>query len=192
MAYTSCAAQVAANIGEVCASPNEGGYTGRAVYIPKSYAPTLTKDASNPRIISAISLESGQKTVAIENLSAQPFNGGTTTANAETNRFDKTFACLIPQRGAAVAEDIVEPLMRSPLGGILVLEKVDASGDGSYEMLGVGRGVKATEITRNEYENNGAWSATLSASEYYAESVLFDTDYDTTKAAFEALLALAY
>lgn len=192
MAYTSCAAQVAANIQADCNAPAVGGFTGRGVYIPKSYAPTLSKSASNPRIISAITLESGQKTIAIENLLQNPFNGGSVTANAETGLYTKAVALRVPLHGAAVSRDIIEPLLKAPLGGIVILERLDTEGDGSFVVYGAERGLKATEQTLNEYENNGDWSVTLSADEHFAECVLFDTDYATTKAKFDALLAASY
>lgn len=192
MAYVSCAAQVAANIQADCAAPAVGGFTGRGVYIPKAYAPTLTKSASNPRIISAVTLESGQKTVAIESLLQNPFNGGTVTANAETGMYTKTVALRVPAHGAEVSKDIVEPLLKAPLGGIVILERLDTAGDGSFVVYGAERGMKASEQTLNEYENNGDWAVTLSTDERFAESVLFDTDYATTLAKFEALLAASY
>lgn len=194
MAYTSCAAEVTANIAQQCDSPLVGGYTGRGVYIPKSYNPTIAKSVSNPRIVTAITLTGAQKTIVIDNVMTTPFDGSQTAANTENGwgAFDKSVAVRIPLRGAAAAKEVIEPLMRSAQGGILILEKKDQSGDGSFEIIGLQQGVKATELTRNENENGGDWSATLSCSEYYAENVLFDTDYATTLAAFEALIALSY
>lgn len=192
MAYVSCAAQVAANIQEDCSNPSSGGYTGRGVYIPRSYAPVLTKDASNPRIISAITLQDGQSTVAIENLLQNPFNGGTVTANTETGMYTKTVSLRVPAHGADIAKDVVEPLLKSPQGGIIILERQDTNGTGAFVVFGAERGMKASEQTLNEYENNGDWSVTLSTDERFAESVLFDTNYATSLAKFEALLAVSF
>ena len=192
MAHVSCAAQVAANIGADCVSPAVGGFTGRGVYIPKSYAPTLTKSSTNPRIISAIVLESGQKTFAIENLLQNPFNGGTVTSNAETGLYTKTVALRVPQHGADVAKNIIEPLLKAPLGGIVILERLDTNGDGSFVVYGAERGMKASEQTLNEYENNGDWAVTLSTDERFAEVCLYDTDYATSLEKFEALLSASY
>lgn len=194
MAYVSCAAEVAANIAQNCANPNVGGYTGRGIYISKSLAPTITKDASNPRIVTGVTLEEGQKVVVIDNVMTTPFDGSSTTSNTDNGwgNFDKVLSVRIPLRGGKASKEVVEPLMRSALGGLVILEKRDQSGDGSFEILGLQQGVKATEITRNENENGGDWVATLQCSEYHAENSLFDTDYETTLAKFEALIALAY
>lgn len=194
MAYASCAAEVAANIVQSCESPNVGGYTGRAVYIPKLTAPTIVRAAGNPRIVTGITLGSGVKTVAIDNVMTTPFDGSSTELSTDNGwgSFVKNIVVRIPLRGGAASKEVVEPLLRSAQGGILVLEKRDARGDGSFEIVGLEAGVKASALTRNENENGGDWSATLSCNEYYAESVLFDTDYETTLAKFEALLAQSY
>ena len=42
MAYTSCAADIADNIAQDCASPIVPGYTGRGILINLSDAPTFT------------------------------------------------------------------------------------------------------------------------------------------------------
>ena len=80
------------------------------------------------------------------------------------------------------------------LGFAVVLEKQDMIGDGSYEIVGYLKGLKTNEdgIQRNEYENGGDWTVNMSTDEAFAEVVLFDTDYATTKAAFETMLANTY
>ena len=109
-------------------------------------------------------------------------------------QYGKTFAFRIPLRGAEVSKDIVEPLADAPLGYLAVLEKKDRRGDGSYEIVGYGQGltVNADGIMRNENENGGDIVVTMSTQEQYFEVTFFDTDYATTKAAFETLMASAF
>lgn len=194
MAYQSCAAEVAANIAQSCTAPNVGGYTGRGIYIPRSYNPDIVHAASNPRIISAITIEAGLSVVAIDNVMQTPFDGSLTELNTDSGweRWHKTLNVRIPLRGADASSDVVEPLVKSALGGIVVLEKKDTKGDGSFEVIGVEQGMRATTATRNEGEANGDWQETLETTEMYAEYTLFDTDYATTLTKFEALLAKAY
>lgn len=196
MAYTSCAAELAANIAQDCSQPNVAGYTGRAVYIPYSVSPTLAKSASNARIISDISIDSSAKVVAVDNslVGDNSFAGSTTELNTDNGRaeYQKTVALRVPQRGGAASLQVVEPLVTSPLGGMMILEKRDTRGDGSFEVVGAERGLKATSVTRNEYEAGADWQANLQTTEHFAEYVLFDTDYATTLAKFEALLAKSY
>lgn len=197
LAYASCAATIADNIAKDCAKPLVGGYTGRGFLVDLSTAPTLTRDASNPRIISAISLGSGVKVSVIDNaFSPQPLNGSNTQSNTDDGmmKHRKTLVLSIPKRGGAASKNIVEPTYQSPLGYLAVLEKKDRNGDGSFEVVGVEQGLVANAdgIVRNENENGGCTVVTMSTNETVFEYSLYATDYATTLAAFEALLATSY
>lgn len=194
MAYTSCAGTVAASVQKDCSSPIVGGYTGRGVLIDlANVTPTFTVDSNNPRIISAVALGSGDKFIAIDNVWTDAFTGSTTASSADNGRseYNKTFAFRIPKRGAGTSKDLVEPLVDSPLGYVAILEKMDRSGDGSFEIVGYKKGLKvnADGVARNEYENGGDITVTMSTVEPWFEVTLFATDYATTKAAFETMLA---
>lgn len=197
MAYTSCAANIAANIARDCDHPLVNGFTGRGVLINWSDAPTLTVSGTNPRIITAVTLGVGVKVSVIDNAAfGQPLNGTTVQSTDENGmvQYDKTVVVNIPLRGAAVAKDIVEPLHSSALGFLCILEKKDKVGNGSFVVIGAEQGLKANAdgVVRNEYENGGAIVATMSTRENTFENVFYDTDYATTLAAFEALIAVAY
>ncbi len=193
----SCVGNIAGNIGLNCESPLSGGYTGRGVYIPMEATPILTREASNPRIVSGVAVGFGFHTVKIDNEGVTPFTGSTTTGTNENGRtqFVKTAQIIMPERGAEFAKNVAEPLIKGGRGGILILEKIDRVGDGSFEMIGTQHAAKVIDpstVTRNEYENGGAWTATLQATEDYMEVSFFDTDYNTTLAKFEELLARAF
>lgn len=197
MAYTSCAADVVASIQQDCNNPIVGEYTGRAVLFALDQNPVFVQDATNPRIITSITLPNSGKFVAIDNaFAATAMADSQTQSNADgiDTRFGKTVSFVVPQRGAAVSKDIIEPLTHNGLGFVVVLEKKDRSGDGSFEVVGFQQGLKANAdgVARNETENNGATKITMSCTESFFEVVLFDTDYATSKAAFDAMLANAY
>lgn len=196
MSYTSCTTKIANSIQGSCTQPIVPGYTGRGVLIDLTSDITWTVDATNPRVITGISIASPDKFVAIDNVWTDAFTGSNTASNNENGRssFTKTFTFRVPLRGAATSKDIIEPLMNSSLGFAVVLEKDDRSGDGSYEIVGYLKGLKANAdgITRNEYENGADWMITMSTNEQFAEVVLFDTNYATTQAAFETMLTNTY
>ena len=197
MAYTSCAASLAANIAKDCATPIVGGFTGRGVLIDIADLSAVTQDGSNPRIITAITLGTGKKLSVVDNaFSQQPFNGSGSQSNTDDGmmKHRKTLVLTIPKRGAKASKEIVEPTYQSPLGYIAVLEKKDRNGDGSFEVVGFEQGLQANAdgIVRNEYENGGCTIVTMSTNEVNYEYSFFDTDYATTLAAFEALLTKAY
>lgn len=193
----SCIGNIAGNIGLNCENPIDGGYTGRGVLIPMEAVPVLTKDAQNPRIISAIAIAQGAKVVSVDNEGITPFDGSQTTGNNDAGyvRFTKTIVVRMPDRGADFAANVIEPLVKSGRGFIGIFEKVDRVGDGSFEVIGAQSPMKVADpatVTRQESANGGAWTATLQSTEVYVESVLFDTDYETTLAKFEALLAQSF
>lgn len=197
MAYTNCAANLAANIAQDCAHPIVGGYTGRGVLIPLSgLTPTIVQDSENPRLLTTLSV-SGTGVVVVDNVFAEPFTGSTTAGNADSGRpmYTKTMAVRIPKRGAATAKDIVEPLFASAQGFIGVFEKKDKVGDGSYEVIGLLQPMKGdiASLTRDESANGGDWSVNLVSVEPYAEVTLVGEEktYASAKTAFEALIAQA-
>ena len=193
----NCVSTIAGNIGLDCEHPIEGGYTGRGVLIPMESNPVLTRDAQNPRIIKSITLTENAKVCVVDNAGAAPFDGSSTTGNNDSGfpKFTKAMALRILARGAAASKDVIEPLVKSGRGFIGIFEKVDQVGDGSFEVIGAQSPLKCADpatFTRSETANGGAWSGTLQCSEHWAELVLFDTDYETSLAAFEALLAKGF
>lgn len=196
MAYASCAGALAANIAKDCSKPMTGGYTGRGLLIPLSNTLTYAINANNPRIITSITMGASDKLAVIDNVWPSAFDGSNTQSNADSGRtlYGKTFAFRIPLRGAGTSKDIVEPLVESPLGYLAVLEKKDRRGDGSFEIVGYCQGlqVNADGVVRNENENGGDIVVTMSCQEQYFEVTMFDTDYNTTKAAFETMMLSAF
>lgn len=193
----SCIGNIAGNIGLNCANPIEGDYTGRGILIPMDAVPVLTKDTQNPRIISAIAIAQGAHVVSVDNEGTAPFDGSQTVGNNDAGyvRFAKSIALRLPERGADFAAKVIEPLVKSGRGFIGIFEKRDRVGDGSFEVIGAQSPMKVVDpatVTRQENANGGAWLATLQSTEVYAETVLFDTDYATTLAKFEALLQQAF
>ena len=197
MAYASCAATISDNIAKDCDKPLVPGYTGRGVLIDLSGNPTITQSGTNPRTITAVSLGTGVKCAVIDNsFGGQPLNGTNVQSNTDDGmrKYRKTVVIQIPQRGSEISKAVVEPMSQNPLGYMAILEKKDRSGNGSFEVVGFEQGLTANEdgITRNEYENGGCTVATLSCNESMYEYAFFDTDYETTKAAFDALVALGF
>ena len=193
----NCVSTIAGNIGLDCEHPIEGGYTGRGVLIPMESNPVLTRDSQNPRIIKSITLAENAKVCVVDNAGTAPFDGSSTTGNNDAGfpKFTKAMALRILARGAEASKDVIEPLVKSGRGFIGIFEKVDQVGDGSFEVIGAQSPLKCADpatFTRSETANGGAWSGTLQCSEHWAELVLFDTDYETSLAAFEALLAKGF
>ena len=82
--------------------------------------------------------------------------------------------------------NVVEPLKSGQF--VMLLQRKDHTGDGSFQLVGYQSGLTATAQEQNE--ENGYWSMTMETSEPSAEVSFFNTDYATTKTAFDTLLAL--
>lgn len=190
-----CIRDVLQNIQEDCNKPNNGGYTGRAVFIQLDMNPTITTEADNPRTVTAITLPTGKKPFTVTNEDTTPFTGSNTTSNGDSGRilYTKTVAIRVPQRGSDVSKDIIEPLTKNRKGFLAIIEKTNTNGNGSFEVVGLQQGLKANAdgITRDEYANGSDYMVTMSTTESFAEAVLFDTDYATTLAAFNELYSKA-
>lgn len=197
MAINSCIGDIARNIVMDCENPNVFGYTGRAVYIPLKNNPTITKDANNPRVLTAVTLPTGTHLMYIDNSDpfVASFEGSTTESNTDSGRtlFKKTINLSIPLRGAAVSKELVEPLLYDTNGGLLILEKKAEVVDGKYEVIGLFGGVKADGTASRDDVTAGTWQISLSASEVYAECTFqAGTTLIECKEAFEALIAEAF
>ena len=198
MAYKSCAANIAASIVQDCNKPLVGGYTGRAVIIPTSdwARAEVVVDADNPRKIMSIILPPDGSAMAytIDNVFATPFTGSTTAGNNESGRngYLKTIAVRIPMRGADVSRDVIEPLVKDADGFIVIAEKRDKVGDGSYEVIGYQNSMRGdiASVTRDESANGGDWLMNLTTIEKWAEVTLVGAgdDYETARKNFEELL----
>ena len=197
MAYKNCAAQIAANIAQDCNRPLVGGYTGRAVIIPTSdWARTeVVTDANNPRKILSIILPPDGSAMAytIDNVFATPFTGSTTAGNTDTGRngYLKTIAVRVPMRGADVSRDVIEPLVKDADGFVVIAEKRDKVGDGSYEVIGYQNALRGdiAGVTRDESANGGDWIVPLTTVEKWAEVTLVGSaeTYESAKKEFEGL-----
>lgn len=171
-----------------CNHPLESGYTGRAIIMTAdAFAQAeIARSAQNPRIIT--SFGGNTEAFIVDNVSMTPFDGSSTTGNGDAGypKFVKAMTIRIPERGAAVAKNIIEPIAFGRF--VMIVEKEDKAGDGSFEVIGAQSALRCVDpstITRQETANGGAWSATLQCTEQYAEVVWLDTDYATTKASFD-------
>lgn len=189
-AFVPCSSALAGNLASDCDNPRIAGYEQIGVIFNRADVnwANLAVSASNPRIIEAIAAAAGKKPYALYNNKNNPvpFDGTNTTYNSDTDQYDKTLQFYYEGIGGGVSADVVEPLK----GGeyIAILQRKDHRGDGSFQVFGYQSGLKANAQVQDE--TTGYWLMTMACSEPSAEVSFFDTDYATTKAAFDALVAL--
>ena len=197
MVYTSCAAKLAASIQQDCNKPLVGGYTGRAVIMSAIdfERAEVVRSATNPREILSIVLPPDGSVMAytVDNVFAQPFTGSTTAGNNENGRngYLKTVSVRVPMRGADTSMKVIEPLVKDPNGFVMILEKRDKVGDGSYEVIGYQNALRGdiAGVTRDESANGGDWIVPLTTVEKWAEVTLVGSaeTYESAKKEFEGL-----
>ena len=115
------------------------------------------------------------------------FNGTQTALNTDTRHYTKTLQFYYKGIGGEAAMKVVEPLAKGEY--VVILQRKDHVGDGSFQIFGLQNGIYATEQVQDE--TTGYWLMTMAIDEPFAETDLFKTDYATTKAMFDALVAQA-
>ena len=192
MAFTPCSS-LAGNIASDCTNPRIKGYESIGLIFRKSAVKSLIIDAVNPRIIKSITFpEAPTKSVGIiynPRQSPAPFNGTKTEFQLESNQFKKTVQFYYEGIGGTNSFNVVEPL-KNINDYVIILERKDKRGDGSYQVFGWESGLTATAQVYDE--ETGYWLITMECEEPHSELTLFDTDYVTTKVKFEAFKALSY
>ena len=193
MAFTPCLGKIAANIDQDCDNPRVSGYESVALIINRDDIDwsSLTVDSSNPRIVKTLALNSGTgiKPYVIYNprVNPAPFNGTQTEFSSDANNYTKTLQFYFEGIGGASAKDVVEPLKSGSY--LVILQRKDHRGDGSFQIMGYQSGLVASAQVQDE--ETGYWLMTMTTSEPSAEIAFFNTDFATTKAAFDTLLAQA-
>lgn len=189
-AFTPCIGTLADSITQDCDNPRIAGYENVALIFNRADIDwtSVTVDAQNPRIVTALAMVSGKKPFVIYNprVNPAPFNGTNTEFTQDNDRYSKTLQFYYEGIGGDASMDVVEPLKSGQY--VVLLQRKDHRGDGSFQLIGYQSGL--TAITEVQDEETGYWLITMNTSEPSAEVSFFDTDYATTKTAFDTLLAL--
>lgn len=189
MPFVACTGSLAASITVDCDNQRVPGYEDVALIMNRNDIDwaTVTYDADNKRIVKTIAMKQGAKPFYIYNPRVNPvaFNGTNATFEQDSNRYTKQVQFYFEGIGGGAAADVVEPLKSGQF--VVLLQRKDHRGDGSFQLVGFEGGLTATAEVQDE--NTGYWLITMETSEPSAETTFFTTDYATTKAAFDALLA---
>ena len=189
-AFTPCLGVISENISQDCDNPRVAGYEDIAIILNRSDIDwtAVTYDAANKRIVKTVAPATGKKPYVVYNprVTPAPFNGTNATFDGDNNRYNKTVQFYYEGIGGAAAMNVVEPLKAGSF--VMLLQRKDHRGDGSFQLIGFESGLKATAQVLDE--ETGYWLMTMTTNEPSADISFFDTDYATTKAAFDALLAM--
>lgn len=187
--FTPCMGVVSGNLDTDCENPRVAGYEDVALLFNRSDIDwaTVTTDASNPRIVKTLAVLEGKKPYVIYNprVNPAPFNGTNSSFEQEANQYTKTVQFYYEGIGGGAAKNVVEPLKAGSY--VILLQRKDHRGDGSFQLIGYQAGVTATAQVQDE--ETGYWLMTMTGRESFADVAFFNVDYATTKNAFDDLLA---
>jgi hypothetical protein len=197
MAYTPCSQDIAANIVLNCAAPATPGLKSVALLIARKDIDTIAYNATNPNQITAFTLKADAKVAVIDNAVNNPFDGSIVELATDGlyPSYNKTINFKVPDYGGAVSKDIIEPLAKNTDGFVIIVQRRNQRGDGSFVVIGTENGAKVTTQANNmtDTATSGIWSVTVvETGASKAEVVFFDTDYQTTLADFNTLKGKSY
>lgn len=188
--FTPCVGSLADNLAQDCENPRVQGYEDTALIFNRNDIDwtAVTTDANNPRIIKTLAMVDGKTPYVIYNpkVNPAPFNGTNTSFTQDTSKYAKTVQFYFEGIGGAASKDVVEPLANGQY--VVLLQRKDHRGDGSFQLIGYQSGLVANAEVQDE--GTGYWLITMGTNEPFAEVAFFDTDYATSKTAFDTLLAL--
>jgi len=195
----NCFDNISKSVLQDCDAQDAAGFTGRAVMLQWKDNPDITVNALNKNMLTSISVTAPAKGIEIDNTNfIDPFSGSNSAANTDdgSRKVLKTFVFKVPLRGSAASRGLLEGMFFDNFGGsgaLVVAEKI-VNGVGKYPVIGYKSPflINPDGLKQDEYADGAAYVLTGSCKERAVEVELFDTDVETTKAAFEALLANCY
>ena len=151
-------------------------------------------DAQNPNIIKTLVLKTGKKGYEVNQLGNTPFTGVQSTLEVGTYRNTWTHAIpiVVLSNTPEVAHDIIDGLSNGTFVVILRNKFKGSNGDAEYQVYGYTQGLVASEGTNDKYseDTDGGWIITLQETGARMSAMfLFNTDAETTAAAYESLKA---
>ena len=195
MAFTPCTSTLTKSIATACDVERVKGYEKLGIITKKSNIDfaTSVQNALNPRIIENFALTGTNKFAVIYNSKKNPlpFNGTQTAFNRDADKYDKTVQFYFEGIGGGAAKDVVEPLKDDEY--VIILPRKDKNGKGSFQIFGWSAGMSAGNDggAQVQDEETGYWLITMTGQEKFAEYEFFDTDYETTKTAFDSFVNAA-
>ena len=151
-------------------------------------------DSKNPNIINTLVLKTGKKGYEVNQLGNTPFTGVQSTLEVGTYRNTWTHAIpiVVLSNTPDVAHNIIDGLSNGTFVVILRNKFKGSTGDAEYQVYGYTQGLVASEGTNDKYseDTDGGWIITLQETGARMSAMfLFNTDAETTAAAYESLKA---
>lgn len=158
---------------------------------------TVAFNTTRKNVIETLTMKESKKAYKVVVTGSTPFTGTNTALATGTyqNTFTNTVNMVILANDPDVCADIIDGLANGEYVVILEnkaknLQKEENPGDSAFQIYGYYQGLKAAEISNDKYseETEGGWSVSLQETKVPKSALFYyKTDYETTKAAVEAL-----
>lgn len=167
-----CEQSILNNIVDSCDNPMFSGIEQVAVIINKGDIQKVVTDGSNHRIVTDIVLgqdgQGNQKyAFSVINARNNPYQGTSTSVvvGDYKNTFTRTVSLFVPMDGAKVSKEILDPMANGRFVVIMQNQFVNDENDNEYQIYGIDKGLKVSEMTQTKYENNDYWLITFTEEE---------------------------
>lgn len=186
-----CEYLVGRDITANCTNLIRPGLQGIGYIINKSDIESVSESDG---IVDGIALKTGKKAYQIQQVGQRPFNGTNIQLQQGdfVNTFNKVVSFVILDNSPSISKEVVEPLANGEFVVILENKYADEADKNYFEIVGLETGARATDLSQDKYENQAGWTVELTEAETpVANKFFFDTDYQKTQDALEALLTPA-
>lgn len=179
-----------------CNNPLQGGTRDRVAIINQADwdAATIAYSVTNPMVVTSITLPVGKNAYYVDGKNNSNAPSYALIKQAFADVYDHLFGFKIFDLSNAAKAEI-----QAMVGGkyVVIWENNfrGSTGESAYEILGAGVGMEFKTNTRDPLsaDTQGAYDLSMGSPEASKEGKMplafFDTDYATTKTAFEALFA---
>lgn len=193
-----CESLIKKDIDVNCDTPVTRGLEANAVIVNRSdidFAKSVFSTGKK-NVLESLVLKTGKRAINVLYQAKLPFTGTKTSLNVGTyvNTFNNEFAIVILDNGPETCESIIDGLANGTFVVVYENKHKGTTKDAAFQVSGFYQGLTATTLENDKYseETEGGWKAVLTE-ERAPKSGLFlhKTDYETTKALFDSLTAVA-
>lgn len=192
----ACNKKITDDILADCADAPKRGLDGEKAVIINFADIDRTASVQAGAIISTLALQSGLSGFGIEWLK-EGLASANSSLSVQADNVDGFLQSFLARLSTTSAEN-AERANELKQGRFIVVVETRYKGASSaeaFKVYGWDNGLKLTELTNNTLENSGSTLFTVSTEEgdveQYPYNIFLDTDYATSKAAFDALFAAA-
>lgn len=193
MANDLCISALSADVQPNCNNPMMAGLEQIGYILNKTDIDVISREDARNNVINNITLKAGKRAFYLFVNTKNPF-AGTNTAMQEgdvSNTYTNTLSYVVRDDGPDVTNKIINPLSNGEFVAIVESRWENDNKDNKYVIFGLQRGLKATQIEKQDTDDAtaAAWAITLTETgASKPREYVFATDYETTKAMLEGLV----